>query len=205
MRNLPSSICRFGGVLILLLALSACGRGPFAPEARRQAAEQDYYMKVLQAALVSDDTFEWNTLSSALIVRALNYSGPVRAEAERRFAEAPPFRKDSAEWLRTPNRRSAEPVVILMGLFTPDLKEKDIVSIGRFRPRLMTPDGKTIAPLEIKRYGRDSVFMRDYFPIFNPWEEVYMVSFPSAGLSAGTIDFRLQWPGGVQSLIIDDK
>ncbi len=197
------SLLRLCGLMIAILALSGCARGPFSPEVRRQSAELERYMNVLQAALVTDDTFEWNTLSSALIVRALKYSGPVRSEAEHRYAGAPPFEADTAQWLK-PVRRSGRPIVILMGIFTPDLKEKDITTLGRFRPRLMSPDGRAVSPLEIKRYGRDAVFMRDYFPIFNPWEEVYMLKFPSTGLSAGTLDFILEWPGGVQVLTLEN-
>jgi len=199
--NRVSSWCRRLATAAVLLGLVACARGPFSPEAREQSASLDRYMKELQAAIVIDDTFTWNTLSSALIVKALPYTPAVAQAAGARYASDPVYAQETAQW-RTPLRNRRPPLVILMGIFAPDLKEKDITQLGRFRPGLMTPDGRILAPLEIKRYGRDSVFMRDHFPIFNPWEEVYLVKFPAYGGDWGyeRLDFRLEWPGGVQTL-----
>lgn len=188
-------------LLLSCLGLAACSKGPFSPEARQQSAERDRYLKALRAALVTDDTFEWKSLSSALIVRALPYSPAVAEEAELRFRDAPPFFQEVAGWSRS--NRSGRPLVILMGIYASDLKEKDIVKLGRFRPRLVSPDGRLMPPLEIKRFGRDSVFIRDYFPVFNPWEEVYLIKFASSGRAYGPLEFRLEWPGGAQSLMLN--
>ncbi|MDR1045667.1 MAG: hypothetical protein LBP33_11205 [Candidatus Adiutrix sp.] len=189
----------------LALGLGACGRGPFSPEARRQSRELDQYLKALQADLLTDDTFEWNTLSSALTVKALAYSGPVRQAAEQRFRGDPAFQEESSRWAQAPGRRHP-PLVILMGLFAPDLQEQDVAPAGRFRPRLRTADGRSLKPLEIKSYGRGSVFVRDHFPVFNPWEAVYLLRFPSPGAGPeGRLDFLLEWPGGVQTMAINDR
>ncbi len=189
-------------LIIFSLTLSACGRGPFAPEARQQAAELTQYTKLLQSALVTDDTFEWNTVSSALIVRALHYSPRISREAERRYLGDPTFSGETDGWGRLPRRVPGPATVILMGIFAPDLGEKDLTKLGRFRPRLVTPDGRILEPVEIKRYGSNAVFIRDHFPVFNPWEEVYLVKFGSPGRSYGGLDFRLEWPGGVQTLTL---
>ncbi|MDR0882170.1 MAG: hypothetical protein LBP55_06475 [Candidatus Adiutrix sp.] len=191
-------------LIVLGLGLSACGRGPFAPEALRQSAELEHYTQVLQSALVEDKTFEWQTLASALIVRALPYSPRISREAQSRFAGDPTFNTEAGGWERRPSRSSGRPVVILMGVFAPDLAEKDITKLGRFRPRLHTPSGQRLEPLEIKRFGRDAVFVRDHFPVFNPWEEVFLVRFPApaGGGGAGPLDFKLEWPGGVQTLVL---
>lgn len=196
-------------VLSLLLAcpgLTACSKGPFSPEAKQQAAERDRYLKALQSALVTDDTFEWNSLSSALIVRALAYTPELAGAAEDRFRDDPTFRDEVSGWRYSARGAAAPPVVILMGIFAPDLKAQDITKLGRFRPRLAA-GGRLISPAEIKRFGRDSVFIRDHFPIFNPWEEVYLVKFDSPGRawSSGQLDFRLEWPGGVQTLLLNGR
>lgn len=189
------------------LGLTACSKGPFSPEAKQQAAERDQYLKVLQSALVTDDTFEWNTLSSALIVRALPYTPRVAEAADYRFRDDPTFYNEVSGWSNSPRGAAASPVIVLMGIFVPDLKEKDITALGRFRPRLAAADGRILAPLEVKRFGRDSVFIRDHFPVFNPWEEVYLVKFASPGRSrsSGRLDFRLEWPGGVQTLLLSSE
>jgi len=188
------------------LGLTACSKGPFSPEAKQQAAERDQYLRVLQSALVTDDTFEWNTLSSALIVRALPYTPRVAEAAEYRFRDDPTFYKEVSGWPGAA-RGSAAPVIVLMGIFAPDLKARDITQLGRFRPRLAASDGRILSPLEVKRFGRDSVFIRDHFPVFNPWEEVYLVKFaaPGRARSSGRLDFRLEWPGGVQTLLLSPE
>lgn len=194
-------------VAILCLGLTACDKGPFSPEARRQSESLTQYMRTMQAALVVDDTFEWNTLASALIIRALPYSPDVAQAATQRFADDPTFHKEAGTWDRTSKRNANPPVVILMGVFTPDLAKKDITKLGRFRPRLKTADGRLLQPLEIKRYGRDAVFIRDHFPIFNPWEEVYLVKFTSPSGRhpySAPLEFVLEWPGGVQTLILNN-
>lgn len=195
------------GLLIVCPGLTACSKGPFSPEAKQQAAERDRYLKVLQSALVTDDTFEWNSLSSALIVRALVYAPELAGAAEDRFRDDPTFHKEVSGWRHSPRGAATPPVVILMGIFAPDLKAQDITKLGRFRPRLATDDGRLMSPAEIKRFGRDSVFIRDHFPVFNPWEEVYLVKFDSPGRawSSNPLDFRLEWPGGVQTLLLNVK
>ena len=193
-------------VFIIGLGLTACDKGPFSPEARQQSENLNQYMRTLKSALTVDDTFEWRTLSSGLIIRALPYAPAVSQAANQRFADDPTFQKEAGAWNRV-SKRSAQPVVILMGIYIQDLAEKDITKLGRFRPRLKTADGRLLQPLEIKRYGRDSVFIRDHFPVFNPWEEVFLVKFNSPdrrGPYAEPLEFVLEWPGGVQTLILNN-
>ncbi len=191
-------------VLIAGLGLTACGRGPFAPEAQAQYRALEHYVRLLSANLTVDDTFEWNTLSSALIVRALPYNTVVSQAASARFAGDPTFAAETAGW-GSAGHRSNRTVVVLLGLFTPDLAEKDLTKLGRFRPRLLAADGRILEPVEIKRYGRDAVFIRDHFPVFNSWEDVYLVRFAASGLQTdGRLEFRLEWPGGVQTLWLNE-
>lgn len=199
-RNIVS-LCRLIFLVLLAAALlSACGKGPFSPEAMRQSQERDSYLKLLKDHLIADDTFEWDTLSSALIVRILPYKGDVRRSAENRFFEAPPFKTETASWDKRRKNGSAAPVIILLGFYNQSLKEKDITKDQRFRPRLQLPDGRVLTPFAIKRFGRDKAFIRDYFPVFNPWEEVYLVKFDPPARLNGTVNFLLEWPGGTQSL-----
>ena len=193
-------------VFIICLGLTACDKGSFSPEARRQSKSLNQYTRTLKSVLTVDDTFQWNTLSSALIIRALPYTPAVSQAATYRFANDPTFQKEAGNWSRV-SKRHAQPVVILMGIYTPDLAEKDITKLGRFRPKLRTADGRLLQPQEIKRYGRDSVFIRDHFPIFNPWEEVFLVKFNPPNRQAPyaePLEFVLEWPGGVQTLILNN-
>ena len=96
-------------------------------------------------------------------------------------------------------------MVVLLGLLTQYITADDLIKLGRFRPTLVTSDGRVLTPMELKRYGRDAVFIRDHFPIFNPWEEVYLVRFDSsANRHPGRVEFRLEWPGGVQTLFLNE-
>ncbi len=195
----------WAGLVVLCLALTACDKGPFAPEARMQAASRDQYLKLLREYLVTDGAFEWNTLSSALIVRALPYAAAISQAADRRFTGDPTFEREVGTWDRPAKRSSGPPVVVLLGLFSQDITADDLIKLGRFRPALVTSDGRVLAPMELKRYGRDAVFIRDHFPVFNPWEEVYLVRFdvPAHG-RPGWLEFRLEWPGGAQTLFLNE-
>lgn len=201
-----ASVLRLTTLTMVLFCLAACDKGPFSPEARRQSAVSDQYVKILQANLTTDDTFEWNTLSSALIVRILSYNQEVSQAADLRFASDKAFHTETAAWNRVPVRKAGQPVTVLLGLFTQDLMAKDVIERKRFRPRLKTADGRILEPLEIKRYGRDHFFIRDHFPVFNHWEEVYLVKFKVSSRSANNNDrqeFILEWPGGIQTLILN--
>ena len=199
-----ASVLRLATLLLILSAFMACNRGPFSMEARQQSAALDQYVKTLQTHFTVNDTFEWNTLSSALIVRLLPYNQAVRQAADARFSSDPAFHTETAAWNKIPGRKKARPVTILMGIFTPDLKAKDVIERERFRPRLKTPDGRLVKPLNIKRYGRDDVFIRDHFPVFNIWEDVYLLQFqPLSSSASDHLEFVLEWPGGERTVILN--
>lgn len=159
---------------------------------------REEYQAFLHSRVSTAKAIDLKTLSAGLVLKALPFSQNVESRGRLLFLGDPQFTAETAAWKR------GGPIIILMGLFTPDLGEKDVTATGRFRPALKTPDGAILKPLAIKRYGRDSVFMRDYFPAFDPWEEVFVISF-DPGRSAGDFDpaayeFILEWPGGVKTL-----
>lgn len=177
--------------------------GGFAPFSDwKPTVKDERYLTLLKSAAVEDRTYSWNTLASAIIVKALPYSPKVAAAAEHMHGGRPYFSNEVGRWGRNSAFNPGAPVVILMGLYVPDLKEKDVTKLERFSPVLITGDGRELKPLEIKRYGRASDFIRDNFPVFNHWEEVYMLKFPAPSRSwqRGTLSFRLDWPGGAQDL-----
>ena len=181
---------------------SARSSGPFADWKPNQRDER--YLALLKSHLVEDRVYSWNTLASAIIVKALPYSPTVAEAAEFMFGDSPYYHNEIGRWGRNSAFKAGAPVVVLVGLYTPDLKEKDVTKLERFRPMLMTADGRSLEALEIKRYGRASAFIGDHFPIFNHWEEVFMVKFPAPSKSwqRGSLSFRLEWPGGSQHLTL---
>lgn len=182
------------------------GQDSRAPFSTWKPTEKDEkYLTVLKSALVEDRVYSWNTLASAVIVRALPYSARVAGAAEYMHGDRPFFYNEVGRWGRNAAFKPGAPVVVLMGLYAPGLREKDVTKLERFRLRLAAPDGRLLEPLEIKRYGRASVFIGDHFPVFNHWEEVYMVKFPSPGSNwqSGRLSFQLDWPGGSQHLSLD--
>ncbi|UQZ89979.1 hypothetical protein C4J81_12505 [Deltaproteobacteria bacterium Smac51] len=194
-------------IVVSVLALAGC-RPVSSLETFVQPTPREEYQDFLTSKIVSDDTFNIKTLSSALIVKALFYGQDVDARARLLFHSDPIFSKETSDWGRTPKGAYGPPVVILMGLFAPDLGEKDVTKLGRFRPKLRTMDGRVLSPTSIKRFGRDSTFVRDYFPAFNPWEEVFLVKFnplTSRGYYTSRLEFILEWPGGVQTLILNEN
>lgn len=198
-KSLVSKWRLLAGLLLCVFILTACGKGPFSPEARSQAAARDLYLAVLRTNLVTDDTFEFSTMSSAIIVHALPFNQMVREAADSRFASSPDYSMETHPWFKPTSSFYGESTVVLMGLYTPDLADGDLTILHRFRPRLLTSEGRLLEPLEIKDYGKKKAFMRDHFPVFNPWEKIYMIKFP-ATKSAEHLTFQLVWPGGVQSL-----
>jgi hypothetical protein len=64
-------------------------------------------------------------------------------------------------------------------------------------------DGATaVAPRRIEKYEPDALFMRYFFPYWNPWQAIYRVSFPlpATGTTGGRLDvsgvggrIRLAW------------
>ena len=198
---LPASTWKLVMVITCGALLSACSYGMFSPEAAQRAKSSEQYLKLLRSLMVKSDTFEWKYLASSIIVQALPYNQVLQEAAEHRFYGSPAFTKETSAWLKPSRSFKAQPTIILMGLYTQNLAENDVTKTKRFRPRLLTSDGRTLEPLEIKRYERDDPFIRDHFPIFNPWEEVFMVKF-AEDRTTTPLTYQLYWPGGVQTLTL---
>lgn len=190
------------GLIFCSIFLSACDKGPFSPEARGQAAARDQYLKALQTNLVTDGTFNFGTLSADIIVRVLPLNQMVRQAADHRFLTDQNFTREVDQWLKPPRGLAGNSTVILMGLFTQDLAEGDLTELQRFRPRLLTSAGHLLEPVSIEDYGRDQSFIQDHFPVFNPWEAVFIVKFPPTKTTE-TLIYQLQWPGGIQNLVLN--
>lgn len=204
------------------LALAACGKngpesslsnGLSAPEMAespklfsqwKPGKQDEGYLVALKSAIVEDRVYDWDTLASAIIVRAMPFSPTVAQAAESMHGGSPYYLKEINSWGKNSAFKPGEPVVVLLGLYSPSLGEKDVTRLERFRPVLVTEDGRALAALEIKRYGRAATFVLDHFPIFNKWEEVFMVRFPAPAKSwqRGPLTFQLEWPGGTQHLTL---
>lgn len=188
-------------VVLLGLALGSCGAAE--RKALTSNAPHEEYAAFLRVKIAADKNFDFDTLSSNLIVKALVYSPEVEARARLLFHGDPLFNREVDSWRRASAGSSKTRLVVVMGLFAPDLNEKDVEE-GRFRPALVMADGHLVRAADIVRYGRDSVFARNYFPVFDPWEELYAVKFdlPLSSPQGAADGFIVEWPGGVARLTL---
>ncbi len=192
-------------LVIALLVPFLAGCGSAGLKTLSGVSPREDYQAFLRSKIKVDEAFSLKTLSSALIVKTLVYSQDVEARAGLLFQGDPAFRRETSGWKGAAPGPYGSGVAVLMGLFAPDLGEKDLAE-GRFRPVLKTAGGRIIKAAEVKPFGRDSAFVRDYFPAFNPWEEVFLVQFNLPDVSAdyaSPYEFILEWPGGVQTLPLE--
>lgn len=204
MKNLAALL---RGLLLLLAGIPLASSCSAELKTMARTSPQEEYRAYLQSNISTAKAIDLETLSAAVIVKALPYSPSVETRARLLFHSAPVFIQETRAWRRAPQGQSGTPLILLMGLFAPDLGEKDVTETGRFRVRLhlKTPEGVTLTPVEITRHGRDSVFMRDYFPAFDPWEEVFVLKFAANDRAEilqnlANCEFILEWPGGTEIL-----
>lgn len=192
----------------LALAASCAGPGPVARWA--QPTPREDYAAFLRARTVkAEGAINLESLSSSLMAEVLPYDGEVAARALALFGGDPAFGREAEAWAEAAGPGQTA-VTVLWGLYAPDLGERDVTgpkgrpgeAAGRFRPRLQAA-GLLLAPARLKRHGRDSAFGRDYFPVFNPWEELFAVTFAVPDDAArGPLAFVLEAPGFRQSLTL---
>ncbi len=197
MKNIAGLVS--GLIMTALLLLGGCsGSGA---SALLESSPREEYQAFLRTKIVSAKAFDFETASPALVVKALPYDRETEERAVSLFHADPLFSRETDSWNRVPPKGKGPVQIVLMGLFVPDLKEKDIKN-GRFRPALKTPEGRILRAADIKRHGRDSAFARDYFPVFDRWEEVFVVKFqmPAGALRPSQCEFMLEWPGGTETV-----
>ena len=169
----------------------ACARLDQFNQNMAQSQQRDAYVTLCQKYYATDNILEITRLGSALIISCLYYAPPLEKEAQSRFAQLPFFLNESIKWPRGQK--------IFVGIFSENFREEDFLKNKRFVPYLKIKNGTLIPVSEIKPYGRASKFIKDFFPVFNHWEHVFLLSFDTQG---EPLEFVLKWAGGEQRILM---
>jgi hypothetical protein len=155
----------------LLVTWGACASGPLDPSRRALEARHQNWIKVIQGALVTDQIYELTNQGDVLplMVNALPLDDRVLAEARNLWGTDPRFMEKLNSWLAKGR------IVVLVGLYTRDLHEDDLLKNNRFRLSIRTNNG-------LKTDSKNKELLKqnyivDYFQVFNPWERVVAISF----------------------------
>ncbi|MDR2366576.1 MAG: hypothetical protein LBF58_00460 [Deltaproteobacteria bacterium] len=154
-----------------VVAVAGCAVGPMDPGRRQLEAKHRNWIDLIQNTAVSDKIYELTDRGDVLpiMLNALALDDRVLAEARNQWGVDPRFMEKINTWL------SKGRIVVLVGLYTRDIQDEDILKNNRFRLSLRTGGGlKTDSTNKELLKGN---FVVDYFPIFNPWEKVLAVSF----------------------------
>jgi hypothetical protein len=174
MRLLKLHISQLLAILVLLCAIAAfagCSSGPLEPSRRALEARHRHWIDLIRKNVTSDKIYELTDQGAVLplLVNALPLDDPVLAEARNRWDADPRFMEKLNSWL------SKGRIVVLVGLYSNDIHEDDLLKNNRFRLSLRTNGGLKTDP--ISKELLKGAFLSDYFQIFNPWEKVLAVSF----------------------------
>ncbi|MDR0621843.1 MAG: hypothetical protein LBJ61_08200 [Deltaproteobacteria bacterium] len=153
---------------------AGCASGPLEPGRRAMEARQRQWIDLIREATSADKIYELTDEGGVLplMVSVLPLNDRVLAEARNRWGTDPRFTEKLNGWL------SKGRIVALVGIYTRDVTEEDLLKNNRFRLSIRTNGGLKSEPND-KELLKGS-FLSDYFPIFNPWEKVVAVSY--AGL-----------------------
>jgi hypothetical protein len=157
--------------LSLVAALTGCASGPLEPSRRELEANRRAWLKEVRSAFVSDKIYELTDKGDVLplFINALPLDDGVMAEARKLWGTDPRFVEKTNAWLAKGR------IVVLVGLYTRDLQQDDLLKNDRFRVSLRSNGGLKAPPT-----GKELVkfdLITDFFPLFNPWEQVLAVSF----------------------------
>jgi hypothetical protein len=154
-----------------LSALVGCASGPMDPSRRALEARHQNWIKVLQKSTSTDKIYELTDQGDILpiLVTALPLDDLVLAEARNLWGTDPRFMEKLNSWL------SKGRVVVLVGIYTRDLREDDVIKNNRFRLSLKTNSGLKTDSTNKELLHQS--YLVDYFQVFNPWERVVAVSF----------------------------
>ncbi|MDR0356120.1 MAG: hypothetical protein LBJ64_10375 [Deltaproteobacteria bacterium] len=186
---LPASLL---AVAFLAAVLSACSVGPMEPGRRALDARRVSWAELTSKAMVSDSIYDLTDAGDILplTVRALPLTDPVLQRMRELWGGDRRLMDKADEWLK------AGRLVILVGIYTRDVTEDDLIKDRRFRLSLRA-DGSLKRTADKPELLKGS-FLKDYFPIFNPWERVVVVSFPGQWNKNPVL--ILDWPGGSREL-----
>jgi hypothetical protein len=178
--------------LILVLGLFGCSVGPMELGRRALEAKHQTWIDLLQNAKVSDKIFELTDNADILptLVDAQPLDDRTLTEACNLWGTDTRFREKLDSWLAKGR------IVVIVGLYTKDLNNDDLIKNNRFSFTLRTNGGLKTEPNNKELVK--TIFFKDYFPLFNPWQKVVALSFDSQWTQNPIL--VLDWPYGSREI-----
>jgi hypothetical protein len=179
--------------VLLTVNLAGCSKGPMDPVRRAQIQSRDDYIRLAKEHLAHDEIFYLNEAGESLFINALNLSADLLAAGRTRWTEDKRYVGLLETWLPadSPGR------IVLVGLYTKGIVKEDVLTNGRFRLQLRS--GTIVNdPLEVIEVKPE--ILSDYFPVFNRWEKVVAVRFPT-DLQPNPV-LLVHWPSGNRELTL---
>jgi hypothetical protein len=182
----------FALAALLALAFSfGCNFGPWESGRKTIFTERQNWQELTKSRLVSDEMFYTSDRGdiSPVLINVLPLSESILSPARAMWPDNKRFADTLAGW------SAKGKAVVLVGLYTRDLKKDDLIKEKRFELFLESA-GQRLAPAELAI--ADKKFLADYFPVFNHWEIVLAASFTADWNQVSTL--AVQWPTGVRQL-----
>lgn len=187
-----ASAFRLGVASALLMAFAgACASGDRIPSAR-SLSPSDAYVRGLKKATRSVEhleDFDVHTHANATLL-----TPDFRELFEAEYAEVyGPGRK--------PSNLAHANLTVLLAVATNERDLNDLTSFGRLWSVTFADGTTTAAASRIEAFDRDALYLRYFFPFWNPWQRIYRMEFPlAASTAAGTLELtgiagkiRLRW------------
>lgn len=191
MRTLASAF-RIGVASTLWVAFAgACASGDRIPSARA-LGPSDAYVRGLKKATRSVEhleDFDVHTHANATLL-----TPDFREVFEAEYAAVyGPGRK--------PSNLAQSNLTVLLALSTNERDLNDLTSFGRLWSVTFAAGATTAAAARIEALDRDALYLRYFFPFWNPWQRIYRLEFPlAASTTTGTLELqglagkiRLRW------------
>lgn len=186
-----ASALRLGVATALLASLGACAGGDRIPSSRA-LTPSDAYVRGLKKATRSVEHLE--DLDVHTHANATLLTPDFRELFEAEYAEVyGPGRKAS--------NLAQSNLTVLLALSTNERDLNDLTSFGRLWSVTFADGATTAAATRIEAFDRDALYLRYFFPFWNPWQRVYRMEFPlAASTTTGTLELqglagkiRLRW------------
>lgn len=176
-----ASAVRVSVALLLLASLAACASGDRIPSARALSPSGAYVNGLKQATRSVEhlEDLDVHTHANATLL-----TPAFRERFEAEYAEVyGPGRK--------PADLAGEHLTVLLALATNERDLNDISSFGRLWSVTFADGTTTAAPARIDAFDRDALYLRYFFPFWNPWQHVYRLEFPlAASTETGTLELQ---------------
>lgn len=192
LRNIVRPLLLSSLALALAWASAACSSGPLDPGRRALEEKRREWVEYARSVSVYDSLYDLTDRGDVLplTIRALPLTDPLLARARAMRAGDARFSEALDAWLE------AGRLVVLVGVYSRDLKDDDLIKNGRFRFAVRAEG--TLKSYAAAGTLQKETFLLDYYPVFNPWEKVVALSFPG-GWDRDPV-LIVEWPSGSREL-----